>query len=178
MPSSSPHVVLLLVFLLVPFLFLPSLAAAGVQPLQSNGTTIYDVLPDYALPPGILPDMVKSYSIASNGRIEVTLYTSCYVDFEYVIYYEPRVSGYLSYGSISNLEGIQIRSYLIWYDVNAIMVDVPSSEYIYFQFGWVTRKLGIDQFQHIHSCRGSLSLFQRAKKVVRNVFESIFAPQL
>ncbi|KAG6521599.1 hypothetical protein ZIOFF_018724 [Zingiber officinale] len=43
----------------------------------------------------------------------IDLYEECYVDFEYVVYYAPRVSGFLGYDSVSNLEGVQIRSYLI-----------------------------------------------------------------
>ncbi|KAG6518288.1 hypothetical protein ZIOFF_021692 [Zingiber officinale] len=131
------------------------------------------MLPEYNLPPGILPDTVKSFSVASNGYFVIDLYGECYVDFEYVVYYSPRVSGFLGYGSVSNPEGVQIRSYLIWYDVNYIKVDLPYSDFVYIQFGWVTRKLGIDQFHHIHSCRGNLSLFQRAKKVARSAFESV-----
>ncbi|KAG6486684.1 hypothetical protein ZIOFF_055263 [Zingiber officinale] len=81
------------------------------------------------LPPGILPDTVKSFSVASNGYFVIDLYGECYVDFEYVVYYAPRVSGFLGYDSVSNLEGVQIRSYLIWYGVSYIKseISVPAS---------------------------------------------------
>ncbi|XP_042380023.1 uncharacterized protein LOC121972419 [Zingiber officinale] len=102
---------------------------------SSNISTVYNILQEYNLPPGILPDNVKSFSIASNGYFVIDLYGECYVDFEYVVYYAPRVSGFLGYGSISNLEGVQIRSYLIWYGVNYIKVDLPYSDFVYIQFG-------------------------------------------
>ncbi|XP_042426175.1 uncharacterized protein LOC122014047 [Zingiber officinale] len=161
--------------LLLLSLFFPSSLSAAVtgqsSASPSNSSTVYDILQEYNLPPDILPDTVKSFSVASNGYIVIDLYGECYIDFEYVVYYAPRVSSFLGYGSVSNLEGVQIRSYLIWYDVSYIKVDLPYSDFIYIQFGWVTRKLGIDQFQHIHSCRGILSLFHRAKKVARSAFE-------
>ncbi|KAG6476452.1 hypothetical protein ZIOFF_065694 [Zingiber officinale] len=87
------------------------------------------------LPPGILPDTVKSFSVTSNGYFVIDLYGECYVNFEYVVYYAPRVSGFLDYDSVSNLEGVQIRSYLIWYGVSYIKVDLPYFDFIYIQFG-------------------------------------------
>ncbi|KAG6468460.1 hypothetical protein ZIOFF_073147 [Zingiber officinale] len=66
----------------------------------------------------------KSFSVASNGYFVIDLYGECYVDFEYVVYYAPRVSGFLGYDSISNLEGVQIRSYLIWYGVSYIKPEI------------------------------------------------------
>ncbi|KAG6499151.1 hypothetical protein ZIOFF_038907 [Zingiber officinale] len=70
-----------------------------------------------------------SFSVASNGYFVIDLYGECYVDFEYVVYYAPRVSGFLGYDSVSNLEGVQIRSYLIWYGVSYIKpeISVPAS---------------------------------------------------
>ncbi|KAG6475826.1 hypothetical protein ZIOFF_065055 [Zingiber officinale] len=110
----------------------------------SNSSIVYDILQEYNLPPGILPDTVKSFSVASNGYFVIDLYGECYVDFKYVIYYGPRVSGFLGYVSVSNLEGVQIRSYLIWYGVSYIKVGLPYSDFVYIQFGWVTRKIDID----------------------------------
>ncbi|KAG6515796.1 hypothetical protein ZIOFF_026226 [Zingiber officinale] len=66
----------------------------------------------------------SSFSVASNGYFVIDLYGECYVDFEYVVYYAPRVSGFLGYDSVSNLEGVQIRSYLIWYGVSYIKTEI------------------------------------------------------
>ncbi|RZS29315.1 hypothetical protein BHM03_00063032 [Ensete ventricosum] len=167
---SSSSLLLLLSFVL---LYLPSIVVADVESpaSPSNGTTIYDLLPQYGLPPGIFPDTAKSFSVASNGRFVVDLYRPCYVDFEYLVYYASRVSGVLRYGAIDNLEGVQVRRFLVWFDVGGIMADLPSSDFLYFQVGWITRKLHIDQFQTVHSCRGSLSLLGRVKEVARYVLE-------
>ncbi|URD98008.1 hypothetical protein MUK42_29480 [Musa troglodytarum] len=158
--------------LLLPLLFLLSPASGAGSPASlSNGTTVYDLLPEYGLPPGILPDTVKSFSLASGGRFVTKLYGTCYVDFEYVVYYEPRVSGVVKYGAIDELQGVQIRRYLAWFNVDTIRLDPSSSDFIYFEGSWITLKLRIDQFQTVHSCRGSLSLLDRAKEVARSMFE-------
>ncbi|KAG6475830.1 uncharacterized protein LOC122022889 [Zingiber officinale] len=120
-------------------LFFPSSLSAVVtgqsSASPSNSSTVYDILQEYNLPHGILPDTVKSFSVASNGYFVIDLYGECYIDFKYVVYYAPRVSSFLVYGSISNLVGVQIRSFLIWYGVSYIKVDLPYSDFVYIQFG-------------------------------------------
>ncbi|RRT59315.1 hypothetical protein B296_00045939 [Ensete ventricosum] len=168
--TNTPSFLLLL--LLLPLLFLLSPASGAGSPASlSNGTTVYDLLPEYGLPPGILPDTVKSFSLTSSGQFVTKLYGSCYVDFEYLVYYEPRVSGVVKYGAIEELQGVQIRRYLVWFNVDTIRLDPSSSEFIYFQGSWITLKLRIDQFQTVHSCRDSISLLGRAKEVARSMFE-------
>ncbi|RWW35907.1 hypothetical protein BHE74_00059112 [Ensete ventricosum] len=160
--------------LLLPLLFLLSPASGAGSPASlSNGTTVYDLLPEYGLPPGILPDTVKSFSLTSSGQFVTKLYGSCYVDFEYLVYYEPGVSGVVKYGAIEELQGVQIRRYLVWFNVDTIRLDPSSSEFIYFQGSWITLKLRIDQFQTVHSCRDSISLLGRAKEVARSILKAI-----
>ncbi|CAL9757547.1 unnamed protein product [Musa acuminata subsp. burmannicoides] len=169
---SFPNAPSFFLLLLLPLLFLLSPASGAGSPASlSNGTTVYDLLSEYGLPPGILPDTVKSYSLASGGRFVTKLYGACYVDFEYVVYYEPRVSGVVKYGAIEELQGVQIRRYLVWFNVDTIRLDPSSSDFIYVEGSWISLKLRIDQFQTVHSCRGSLSLLGRAKEVARSMFE-------
>lgn len=134
------------------FSLLLSSAAASPAP-SSPPPPIYDLLPMYGLPRGLLPDSVKSYSIAANGRFEVQLESPCYVEFEYLVYYAENISGVVKYGGIEELKGIQVRRFLLWFDVDAIKVDLPPSEFIYFEVGWITKKLKVDQFETVHSCR-------------------------
>ncbi|KAJ3698848.1 hypothetical protein LUZ61_002553 [Rhynchospora tenuis] len=156
MPSSS------FAFLLFPLLLLP-LATCNHQspvvtssPPPSNGTTVYDLLPQYGLPPGLLPDTVTSFTFSEDdGQFVVNLSGPCYVEFEYLVYYEPQITGVVRYGIVSQLKGIQVRRFLVWFNVDAIKVDLPSSEYIYFDVGWITKKLSADQFMTIHSCRSN-----------------------
>ncbi|KAG0460386.1 hypothetical protein HPP92_020278 [Vanilla planifolia] len=151
---------------MVPFpwklllLLLPAVATAEVTPPPSypptNGTTVYELLSKFGLPPGLLPSTVTSFSLSNNGDFEVNLAGECYVDFEYLVYYEPKITGSVSYGSISGLKGIQVRRFLIWFDVDSIKVDLPPAGYIYFNVGWITKKLRIQQFESIHSCRSNV----------------------
>ncbi|OAY64078.1 hypothetical protein ACMD2_10954 [Ananas comosus] len=157
MPSSSSSSLPFLVLLLL-LSAAASAPAAAAAPPPSNGSTVYDLLPEFGLPPGLLPDSVTSFSLASDGSFVVDLAGPCYVDFEYLVYYEPRVTGVVKYGGIGSLKGIQVRRFLIWFDVDAIKVDLPPSDYIYFEVGWITRKLRVDQFETVHSCRSNRSL--------------------
>ncbi|WMV08487.1 hypothetical protein MTR67_001872, partial [Solanum verrucosum] len=61
----------------------------------------------------------------------------CYVEFEYLAYYAVKLTGKLSLGSITDLEGIEVKRFLLWLNVNEIRVDFPSSGSIYFQVGLI-----------------------------------------
>ncbi|XP_015167757.1 uncharacterized protein [Solanum tuberosum] len=72
----------------------------------------------------------------------------CYVEFEYLVYYPDKVTG-----SITDLDGIKVERFLLWYSVNEIRVDLPSSGNIYFQVGFINKKLDIKQFDTPRSCQ-------------------------
>ncbi|KAH7661854.1 At5g01610-like protein [Dioscorea alata] len=139
------------------------LALAGSPALTSNGTSIYDLLPKYGLPPGLLPDTVINYTLSEDGSFVLHLAGPCYIEFDYLVYYEPLITGTVHYGSIDDLKGIQVRRFLIWFDVDSIKVDLPPANFIYFQVGWITRKLSVGQFETVHSCRDSVLGLRRIK---------------
>jgi Protein of unknown function, DUF538 len=103
-------------FLLFPLILLPlatckpqSPVATSSPPSTSNGTTVYDLLPKYGLPPGLLPDTVTSFSFSEDdGEFVVNLSGPCYVEFEYLVYFEPKITGVVRYGMVSQLKGIQV----------------------------------------------------------------------
>ncbi|KAG0474081.1 hypothetical protein HPP92_015372 [Vanilla planifolia] len=119
---------------------------------RTNVSSVYDILPKFGLPLGLLPNNVISFSLAQDGAFEVNLADACYVKFEYLVYYAPKITGVIRYGLIENLKGIQVERFLLWLDVDAIKVDLPPSNFIYFDVGFITKKLGVDQFKRIHSC--------------------------
>lgn len=128
---------------------------------QSPTPSVYDILPRFGLPSGLLPNCVTSYSFnPEDGSFIVELEKPCYVPFDYLVYYHKRITGTLKLGSITNLNGIQVKRFFIWFDVDEIKVDLPPSDSIYFQIGLINKKLSVDQFQTVHSCnsRASLSL--------------------
>ncbi|XVE70398.1 hypothetical protein DITRI_Ditri10aG0069400 [Diplodiscus trichospermus] len=119
--------------------------------------TVWDILPKYGLPSGLLPNTVTDYSLQEDGRFIVVLESPCYVQFEYLVYYEKTITGKLGYGSITDLKGIQVQRFFLWFDVDEIKVDLPPSDSIYFQVGFINKKLDVDQFKTIHSCRDELT---------------------
>ncbi|KAG9450407.1 hypothetical protein H6P81_010372 [Aristolochia fimbriata] len=131
--------------------------AVSLLATVSGGTTVFELLPQYGLPSGLLPDSVTSYTLADDGKFVVELEKPCYLQFEYLVYYDRRITGTLKYGSISDLKGIQVKKLFLWLDVDEIRVDLPPSDYIYFQVGWITKKLGVSQFAAVRSCKASVS---------------------
>ncbi|XP_052187462.1 uncharacterized protein LOC127798153 isoform X3 [Diospyros lotus] len=147
--DSKPHLGLLL-------LSLYALSVAAI-PAAGNDPTVYELLPKFGLPSGLLPDNVKSYSLSEDGSFVVQLEKPCYVQFDYLVYYEKKITGKLKYGSIKKLKGIQVKRLLFWFDVDEITVDLPPSDSIYFQVGFINKRLDVSQFQTVHSCRDKVS---------------------
>ncbi|KAJ8760038.1 hypothetical protein K2173_010894 [Erythroxylum novogranatense] len=146
--SGNSHLGLALFSLLLFF---------SVSNSEKNHLSVYEILPKYGLPSGLLPSTVTNYSLAEDGRFVVELENPCYVQFDYLVYYDKHITGRLSYGSITDLKGIQVQRFFLWFDVDEIKVDLPPSESIYFQVGIINKKLDIDQFKTVHSCRDGVS---------------------
>ncbi|XP_027176542.1 uncharacterized protein LOC113775744 [Coffea eugenioides] len=135
---------------------------------EASEPTAYEILQKYGLPIGLLPDSVTSYSLSEDGAFEVHLEKPCYVQFDYLIYYEKKITGKLSIGAITELKGVQVRRFLFWFDVDEIKVDLPPSDNIYFTVGFINKKLDVDQFETVHSCRDETALCGQS---LRNVFQ-------
>ncbi|XP_076897423.1 uncharacterized protein At5g01610-like [Bidens hawaiensis] len=125
---------------------------SSITSLSDDQPTVYQILEEYGLPTGLLPDSVKSYTLSSDGSFVVELDQPCYIQFDYLVYYDTKITGKLSYGSITDLDGIQVKRFFFWFSVDEIRVDLPSSDNIYFTVGIINKKLDIDQFETIHSC--------------------------
>ncbi|GLJ05644.1 hypothetical protein SUGI_0022120 [Cryptomeria japonica] len=117
---------------------------------------ITEVLAKYGLPIGLLPDSVKSYSLADDGEFKVELEKPCYVQFNCLVYYDDKITGKLTYGKISDLDGIKVRKFFIWVNIKGIEVDVPSSDFIYFKVGIISKKIEISWFESVPTCKDSL----------------------
>ncbi|KAK4763081.1 hypothetical protein SAY86_008849 [Trapa natans] len=119
----------------------------------ASAGNVHDILPQYGLPSGLLPDSVNSYTVDPDGRFVVDLDGPCYIQFDYLVYYDKQVTGKLGYGSITDLKGIQVQRFFLWLSVDEIRVDLPPADCIYFQVGLINKKLDIDQFETVRSCR-------------------------
>ncbi|EPS58279.1 hypothetical protein M569_16537, partial [Genlisea aurea] len=116
--------------------------------------SIYELLPKYGLPSGLLPDSVINYTLSEGGDFEVNLEKPCYLEFQYLVYYEKTITGKLSVGSITKLKGIKVqRFFFLWFEVDEIRVDLPPSGSIYFTVGIIDKQLDVDQFMEVRSCR-------------------------
>ncbi|KAF3781864.1 Uncharacterized protein EJ110_NYTH35587 [Nymphaea thermarum] len=139
---------------LLSFFLLYQLGYRPATALPANGTGVHELLPKFGLPRGLLPQAVKSFSFSeTDGRFLVLLEQPCYVEFEYLVYYDVNITGTLRYGSITDLKGIQVRKFFIWLDIDEIRVDLPPSDCIYFQVGIITKRLDVAQFANPRSCR-------------------------
>lgn len=130
-------------------------AAGAAEPPAppAKNETIYELLPLFGLPAGVFPANVTAFSLADNGSLVVDLAGPCYVHFEYLTYFEPRVTGVLRYGSLTELEGVQVRRFLVWFSVVRVKVDLPPPpRFVYLDIGWITRKLPAADFQSVHAC--------------------------
>ncbi|KAK9170536.1 hypothetical protein Syun_002676 [Stephania yunnanensis] len=135
-----------------PSTHLETITAPAATTNNNNNATVHDVLAEHGLPPGLLPDSVKSYSLTEEGQFVVDLENTCYVQFEYLVYYDRRITGVLKYGSITELKGIEVKRFFLWLNVDEIRVDLPPSDSIYFKVGWINKKLDVKQFESLHSC--------------------------
>lgn len=177
-----------LALLLLPLLLAAGAAAAATPPPSPptptptpppphKNATLAELLPLYGLPPGVFPSTVTAFSLADNGSLAVDLAGPCYVHFGYLTYFQPRVTGVLRYGSLSGLEGVQVRRFLFWFNVIRIKVDLPPPpSYVYLDIGWITRRLPAADFQSIHSCEASNRCrLSSALAVAAKWFQDFFA---
>ncbi|KAH7661852.1 At5g01610-like protein [Dioscorea alata] len=120
----------------------------------SSASTVYEILTEYGLPQGLLPDAVKEYSLSSNGDFVVELYKPCYVHFSLLVYYEKTITGKLEHGQISNLSGIQVRKFFIWVGVDGIVAG-PDGRTLDFNAGMITEKHPVSEFAEIRPCKSN-----------------------
>ncbi|XP_023511859.1 uncharacterized protein LOC111776751 [Cucurbita pepo subsp. pepo] len=147
-PTTNSH---LGVIFFTSFVFLAALPSVSVA--APDAPTVYDILPQYGLPSGLLPDSVIDYTLSSDGQFVVHLAKPCYVEFDYLVYYHNTITGKLQCGSITHLDGIEVQKLFLWFDVKEIRVGLPPSDNIYFQVGFINKKLDAEQFKTVHSCQ-------------------------
>ncbi|OIW17985.1 hypothetical protein TanjilG_31358 [Lupinus angustifolius] len=156
--TPNSHIIFLTITTATTIFLTLSTATATATPTPNNKPTVFELLPTYGLPRGLLPSTVTNYTLSEDdGHFVVVLEKPCYVQFDYLVYYDKTVSGKLSYGSITDLKGIEVQRLFLWLNVDEIRVDLPPSNSIYFQVGLINKKLSVDQFKTVHSCRDSIT---------------------
>nr|GEY20637.1 hypothetical protein [Tanacetum cinerariifolium] len=111
---------------------------------------IHDILPEYGLPVGVLPDAVQSYTLSPTyGSFTVILTNPCYVKFDdQTVYYDKTNKGKLTYGSSSNVSGIQAKELFVWLSVTGMDLDV-GGDMVEFRVGVLSKKLPVDMFRDV-----------------------------
>ncbi|KAK4758144.1 hypothetical protein SAY87_019445 [Trapa incisa] len=159
-PRSSSMLSLSVILFFVFFLSSsPSLSTRSFEVISgvipSIAGDVHDLLPKYGFPRGIIPDNVKSYNLSDDGSFEIQLDRPCYVHFDELVYYDRKIKGKMSYGSVSGVSGIQAKKLFIWVTVTGIKVD-SSSGMIDFYVGALSEKLPAKQFEEVPQCKSKV----------------------
>ncbi|CAM8988800.1 hypothetical protein QQ045_009482 [Rhodiola kirilowii] len=134
------------------FVMLILVAVASLVESKSELGTVYDVLTANGLPIGLLPSRVEDFTIDESGKFMLHLDQPCNAKFESQLHYDKDISGTLSYGKISNFTGVQAQELFLWFPVNSIHVDIPSSGLIYFDVGVVFKRFSLALFESPPDC--------------------------
>ncbi|XP_004492255.1 uncharacterized protein [Cicer arietinum] len=120
--------------------------------INSNATSIYEVLRDHGLPMGLFPMGVNDFNVSEDGKFWVHLDQACNAKFENELHYDRNVYGSLSYGNINGLTGLEAQDLFLWFPVMSIRVDVPSSGLIYFDVGAAYKQFSLSLFETPPEC--------------------------
>ncbi|KAM2005773.1 hypothetical protein ACFX15_000912 [Malus domestica] len=71
-----------------------------------SSTNIHDLLISHGLPPGLLPNEVKSYTLSNNRELQVFLDALCLTKYENRVFFESVLRANLSYESLIGVEGL------------------------------------------------------------------------
>ncbi|KAI3743173.1 hypothetical protein L1987_60878 [Smallanthus sonchifolius] len=147
-----------LLLALIPIHLFATVTATATATATVSGSDIHDILPEFGLPIGILPDAVESYTLSpTDGAFTVQLTRPCYVQFDdQTVYYSNSIEGKLTYGSVSDVSGIQAKQFFLWLSVTGMDLDT-SSGMIEFHVGFLSKKLPADMFQEVPECKSKAS---------------------
>ncbi|CAL9075272.1 unnamed protein product, partial [Musa acuminata var. zebrina] len=117
----------------------------------SSSSGVHDVLKDHGLPKGLIPHSARDYSLADDGQFVVHLKAPCYVQFSDLVYYDQTITGKLSYGAITDLDGIQVKKLFVWFPVSAVKAH-PESKTIEFKVGFLSQSFPLKEFKDVPDC--------------------------
>lgn len=74
------------------------------------------------------------------------------MQFDQLVYYDKKVNGKLSYGSVSSVSGIQAKKLFLWVSVTGMQAD-KDTDTIEFYVGALSEKLPAKQFENVPVCK-------------------------
>uniref|UniRef100_A0A0D9VXP9 Uncharacterized protein n=1 Tax=Leersia perrieri TaxID=77586 RepID=A0A0D9VXP9_9ORYZ len=137
-------------------LLLAVAAAAAAAPLAANAQlhgVANDLLPEYGLPRGLIPETISSYTFDNaTGDFEIQLASTCYIWFgSHLAYFEDTIAGRISYGTINGLTGIQAKKFFLWVSITTIIAH-PDEGTVEFQAGFISEALPESDFANVPIC--------------------------
>lgn len=122
----------------------------SIRPYYDNPTA-YEMLEKYNFPKGILPIGVHSYKLNPNGEFEVVLKSDCQfkVDGGYLLNYENRISGKVEIGALKNLNGVKVRLFFVWFEINEV---VRNNADLNFYVGPLSASFSASSFEESPRC--------------------------
>uniref|UniRef100_A0A0E0KHP9 DUF538 family protein n=1 Tax=Oryza punctata TaxID=4537 RepID=A0A0E0KHP9_ORYPU len=125
-------------------------AAAAAAPLHGVAN---DLLPEYGLPRGLIPETIASYTFDNDtGDFEIRLTSTCYIWFgSHLAYFEDTIRGRISYGTITGLSGIQAQKFFVWVSITTIVAH-PDQRTVEFRAGFISEALPESDFAEVPVC--------------------------
>ncbi|XP_022991772.1 uncharacterized protein LOC111488305 [Cucurbita maxima] len=111
-----------------------------------KAATVYDILQEFNLPIGLLPDCAVDCKLdRGKGKLEVHLKGSCHFSLQepYELKYKSTVSGHISGNKLTNLKGVSVKFMFFW--VNIVEV-VRNGDDLQFSVGMTTASFPVDIF--------------------------------
>ncbi|PWA44305.1 hypothetical protein CTI12_AA529670 [Artemisia annua] len=131
-------------------------------------SSIHDLLKSKGLPVGLFPKEVESFTLYDTGLLEVFLRGPCLTKFDTMAFYESTIRANLTYGSLTNVEGLSQEELFLWLPVKDIIVDDPKSGLILFDIGLAHKQLSLSLFEDPPDCKTEdvLNLKKRSRKEI------------
>ncbi|BAS85856.1 Os03g0692700 [Oryza sativa Japonica Group] len=125
-------------------------ATASAAPLHGIAN---DLLPEYGLPRGLIPETIASYTFDNDtGDFEIRLTSTCYIWFgSHLAYFEDAIRGRIAYGTITGLSGIQAQKFFVWVSITTIVAH-PDQGTVEFRAGFISEALPESDFAEVPVC--------------------------
>ena len=117
--------------------------------------TIHDLLRDHGLPPGLLPKMVRSFSLDQRtGLLIAKLDEPCYASWhDNPVFFDRTVAANMSYGQLNGVVGLSQEELFLWLPVKGVLVSDPSSGLLLLDIGVARKQLSLSLFDDPPDCR-------------------------
>lgn len=100
-----------------------SLAAVASAAAPYDPPTVPELLDSFGLPRALVPETARRYLLHDDGSFELFLDDGCVVEVGgYRVGYDVELSGTVSPGTVTGLEGVRVRVLLAWVPITAVEV--------------------------------------------------------